>query len=171
MLQRDPDCNRSPIVPPNPSLPTTTYNVPNTNIRITLRAQDLDSRTMHRADIENLIGTGLVALDLLAARAGGPEANLNVPRIRWAISGLVIRVSDDTRQSPEIAGGPFRFDELKAVYEGMRVALRRINDLECILAIWRVSGIFRRQVKFLGHGYVDIQPFLQGIGSGNLTTA
>lgn len=171
MLQRELNRNRSPIVPPNPSLPTTTYNVPNTNIRITLRAQDGDSRTMHRRDIENLIGTGLVALDLLAARAGGPYANLDVPRIRWAISGLVIRVSDDTRQHPELAGGPFRFDELKAVYEGARVALRRIDNLECIMAIWRVSGFLRRRAKLLGHGYVDIQPFLQGVGSGNQTTA
>lgn len=126
---------------------------------------------MHRANIEDLIGTGLVALDLLAARAGGPFAPLNVPRIRWAISGLVIRISDNTRHSPQLEGGPFRFDELKAVYEGVRVALRRIDNLECIVAVWRTSGFLRRRTTFLGHGYVDIQPYLQGIGSGNLTTA
>ncbi|KAL8798163.1 MAG: hypothetical protein Q9200_007814, partial [Gallowayella weberi] len=96
-----------------PQLPSTTYNIPNTDIRIKLRAQSFAARPMHPAALSNLISTGLVALDLLAAEAGGFTSPLNVPRLRWAISGLVIFMNDATARDPQSHGGPFRWDEMR----------------------------------------------------------
>ncbi|KAL9012587.1 MAG: hypothetical protein Q9173_002669 [Seirophora scorigena] len=115
-------------------------------------------RRMDRAAIENLFETGKIALDLLANRAGGYNADLNVPSIRWAISGLAIQTSDATHTRPETGtgGGPFRFDELRAAYTGIRVAVAGIGDMECSFAIWRVTPIMRRRFKFLGYGHLGI---------------
>ncbi|KAL8931304.1 MAG: hypothetical protein Q9211_007071, partial [Gyalolechia sp. 1 TL-2023] len=82
----------------NPTGPTTvTYIIPNTNVLVRATAVPSPSRHIAAASLTHLISTGIAALDILAAYAGGPHADLDVPRIRWAISGLAIQVSDATR--------------------------------------------------------------------------
>ena len=138
------------------SPPSSTYVVPNSHIMVKVTAIPGLPQTMAPSAVTNLIQTGRAALDILASRAGGPLADLNVPRIRWAISGLAIQVSDATRLRPETGGGPFRFDELNAAYEGVGVAVGRIGNKECSFGIWRVSPIIRRRVKGLGWGVLKV---------------
>lgn len=111
-------------------------------------------RPIRSTAVANLIATGKVALDLLAAYNGGDHAELpdNMPRLRWAISGLAIVTNDATHTSPTRAGGRLRFDEVMAAYTGLLVAERKIGNVECTFAIWRVSPHLRREVKFLGWG-------------------
>ncbi|KAI4086164.1 MAG: hypothetical protein Q9206_004809 [Seirophora lacunosa] len=123
-------------------------------------------RRMNRAAIENLVETGKIALDLLANMAGGYNADLNVPRIRWAISGLAIQTADATRE-PGTSGGLFRFDELRAAYTGIGVAVAGIGDLECSFFVWRVTPIMRRRFNFLGYGQLRIALLATGEGGQN----
>ncbi|KAL8788908.1 MAG: hypothetical protein Q9213_001431 [Squamulea squamosa] len=113
-------------------------------------------RPFPAANINHLISTGIVALDLLAAQYGGYYAELpnNMPRIRWAIDGLAIQTTDATRATASTAGGPFRFDELRAGYTGVEAAVAKIGNVECSFSVWRVSRIIGRKVKFLGYGDV-----------------
>ncbi|KAL8717180.1 MAG: hypothetical protein Q9225_005556 [Loekoesia sp. 1 TL-2023] len=144
-------------LPDNASPPSTTYFVPNTHIKLKLTAYPDRPPSMSRAAIINLIETGKAALDILAARAGGDTADLDVPAIRWAMSGLAIHVSDATRRRPETGGGPFRFDELKAAYDGVREAVDMIGNVECWFEIWRVySSTIRWRVKRLGGGTLTV---------------
>ncbi|KAI4118637.1 MAG: hypothetical protein LQ338_007368 [Usnochroma carphineum] len=140
----------TPSVPQNPFPTTATYVVPHTNVMVKVIKAPGAHQPIDPMAFLNLIETGKVAVDLLAARAGGATADLDVPRIRWAISGLAIQTTDATRISA--GGGRFRFDELKAVYTGLLVAVGRIGDLECVFYVWRVSPIISRRVKFLGYG-------------------
>ena len=148
--------------------------VPDSNIQVTVRAANPIAPRMNRLAIDNLMLTGRVAIDLLAARAGGFDADLNAPRFGWAISGLAIQTSDATQRHPRdrlTAGGPFRFDELKAAYQGIQLALFEIGDVECNFHVWRVSNIIRRRVKFLGYGYVKHAAMLGTGGDGSMIVA
>ncbi|KAL8727235.1 MAG: hypothetical protein Q9166_006199 [cf. Caloplaca sp. 2 TL-2023] len=153
---------------PFPRLPNARYHVPNTNVLVIIQAQSFAAQTMPPDSVANLISTGVVALDLLAARAGGPDADLDVPRIRWAISGLVIFMNDATTRSPQTAGGPFRFDELRAAYRGVGAVAQEIGYRECTVVVWRLSSVLRRQVKFLGWGYVTLSLDGEGEGAGEV---
>ncbi|KAL8646089.1 MAG: hypothetical protein Q9210_006326 [Variospora velana] len=115
-------------------------------------------RRMEHGAIDNLVTTGMAAIDILANMAGGHTADLNVPRVRWAISGLAIQTSDATSAMPETgtSGGQFRFDELRAAYAGIGEAVAGIGDMECSFGIWRVTPIMKRKVRFLGYGYLQM---------------
>lgn len=121
--------------------------------------------------ISNLISTGIVALDLLAQRAGGDTAALNVPAIRWAIGGLAIQITDATSYSPHQTAVPrCRFDEMKAAYVGVAAAIRRIDNVEADIRVFRRGSVLRRVPKtFIGFGYVVIAPLDDGRGGGNGT--
>ncbi|KAL9599530.1 MAG: hypothetical protein Q9219_003774 [cf. Caloplaca sp. 3 TL-2023] len=159
-----------PLAPNPPQPPTTTYLVPNSQILLRLTAIPNSPHRIPPASLTNLISTGTAALDILASRAGGPTARLDVPRIRWAISGLAIQTSDATRVRPETGGGPFRFDELKTAYEGVGVGVGMVGGVECTFGIWRVEGrVVRRRVKGLGWGTVKVAELVGMEGNGNLS--
>ncbi|KAI4170616.1 MAG: hypothetical protein LQ343_004848 [Gyalolechia ehrenbergii] len=121
---------------------------------------------MPPAAIAHLISTGTIALDILAGQAGGPQADLDLPRIRWANSGLAIQVSDATLARPDTGGGPFRYDELSAAYRGVEIAVGILGGLECTFGIWRVSPIMRTRVKGLGWGDLRMAEMMDGVEEG-----
>ncbi|KAL8941795.1 MAG: hypothetical protein Q9216_002033 [Gyalolechia sp. 2 TL-2023] len=122
--------------------------------------------------IVDLIQTGKVALDLLAQRAGGDTANLNVPRIRWERSGLVIEISDATAYGPQPARPRPRFDEIRAVYEGVEAAIGDIGNVAAGIRVFRRGSMLRRiPAEFIAFGFIKVSPPQNGISSGNLTLA
>lgn len=121
--------------------------------------------------ISNLIETGKVALELLAQRAGGDTANLNVPSIRWAISGLAIQITDATTYNPHTTVPRVRFDEMRAAYDGVGAAIRRIDNVEAGIRVFRRGSLIRRRPdEFIGFGYIEISELQDGISTGNLTS-
>ncbi|KAL8857598.1 MAG: hypothetical protein Q9178_005926 [Gyalolechia marmorata] len=150
-------------------LPSTTYTVPHTNVRVTLNVRYYGARSIPPASLQTLITTGLAALGFLAARAGGWDADLDVPRLRWDNAGLTIFMNDGTLRNPQAAGGPFRFDEMRAVYEAVGAATGRIGYRECSIVVWRISNVLSRKVKFLGWGHLtlgDVEGARGGGGGG-----
>lgn len=144
---------------PNPPIPSSkTYFVPGSHVMVQVNKFNGVPRRMERPAIDNLVTTGIAAIDILANMAGGHTADLNVPRVRWAISGLAIQTSDATRSTPGTgtSGGPFRFDELRAAYAGIGEAVAGIGDMECSFGIWRITPIMKRKVRFLGYGYLQM---------------
>ncbi|KAL8766868.1 MAG: hypothetical protein Q9209_006464 [Squamulea sp. 1 TL-2023] len=121
-------------------------------------------RQFAAADVHHLIDTGKVALDILASQYGGAYAELpnSMPRIRWAIGGLAIQTTDGTRATASTAGGPLRFDELRAGYTGVEGAVAKIGNVECLFTIFRVSRILSRRVKVLGYGDVRYALLMEG---------
>ncbi|KAI4149533.1 MAG: hypothetical protein L6R39_002483 [Caloplaca ligustica] len=155
-------------VPDNPVPTSASYVVPNSHVMVVVTKYRILPQPIHLVNIWNLIETGKVALDLLAHQAGGDTAELNVPSIRWAISDLAIQTNDATRHRQTSGGGPFRFDELKATYTGIPVAMAKIGNFECTFLVWRVSSIMRRKVKFLAYG--DLRhAALEGLVISNAT--
>lgn len=63
-------------------------------------------------------------------------------------------MNDATVRDPLPAGGPFRFDEMRAVYVGVGETVGDISWLECEVLAFRTSSVMRRNVKFLGWGFV-----------------
>ncbi|KAL8713144.1 MAG: hypothetical protein Q9220_002665 [cf. Caloplaca sp. 1 TL-2023] len=157
-----------PSLPPLSLPQTTTYDVPSTGIRIELTARNYPlhtySRPMPPASIANLIETGITALDILAQRAGGDRALLDVPRIRWAISGLVIMMNDATvlRPATEVVGGRMRFDEMRAAYWGIGRAIGTIGDVESSVRVFRRGSVRRRRDDvFLGWGFIQVGEMME----------
>ncbi|KAL8896640.1 MAG: hypothetical protein Q9207_007615 [Kuettlingeria erythrocarpa] len=154
----------APVSNPAPLLPVgvnafpkhATYVVPKTNIMVKVTRLPGFARQIRPTTVAQLIATAKAALDLLAQMYGGDHAELpdNMPRIRWAISGLAIQINDATHTSPTRAGGRLRFDEVMAAYTGLLSAEGKIGHVECTFAIWRVSSHLRREVKFLGWGEI-----------------
>lgn len=161
---------------PNPfQSRSTSYNVPNTNIRVDLVDKYFPahpSREMPSGLISHLISTGLVALDILAQQAGGDKADLNVPAIRWAIGGLAIQITDATTYSPHQEAVPrCRFDEVRAAYVGVGAAIGKIGDVEAGIRVFRRGSVLRRVPEtFIGFGYLIISNLMEGGEGGNLTT-
>ncbi|KAL8726300.1 MAG: hypothetical protein Q9166_006802 [cf. Caloplaca sp. 2 TL-2023] len=132
---------------------------------------------MHPSRIASLIVSGLAALDTSAAEAGGPFSPLNLSPIKWTYSLLAITVEDLTWRAPdpESAGGRFRYDELRAVYQGVGANIHSISNEECKIEIWRMAtgGFPRRQrkVKKLGTGVINVAPTDANVGleAGNKT--
>ena len=110
------------------------------------------------ADIPPFIRTAVIDLDRTAAHAGGPTAHLEPDRklIGYVNYGLAMNFFDVTVSNPEVAGGRLRFDEVKAVYEGIGAIIYRIGYEECTVEAWRlVKGRDGRnvRVKVLMSGY------------------
>lgn len=129
-----------------------TYNVPDSNVRVTLKA--FTPRIMDPSDLAELLVSATAHLDALATQAGGPKAWLRSPHYQWISEGLIINNYDMTVHNPQPSGGPYRFDELKAVYTGVGAVAHKIGFRECTISVDRVSGILKRKVKYLGNGYV-----------------
>ncbi|KAL9022911.1 MAG: hypothetical protein Q9196_007475 [Gyalolechia fulgens] len=161
--------------PSNPSVLATSYNVPNSNIRVVLIAKDWPVRPslqMPAEAISNLIETGKIALDLLAQRAGGDTADLNVPSIRWAISGLAIQITDATTYDPHTTVPRARFDEIQAAYDGVGAAIRRIDNVEAGIRVFRRGSFIRRREEvFIGFGFINESELQDGTSAGNSTVA
>lgn len=151
-----PASNPAPLLPANLNAypPHASYVVPQTNTMVKVTRLPGPIRPLRSTAVADLITTGKAALDLLAAYHGGSHAELpdNMPRLRWAISGLAMQTNDATHASPTSAGGRLRWNEVKAAYAGLLVAEGKIGNVECSFAIWRVSPHLRRQVKFLAWG-------------------
>ncbi|KAL8786283.1 MAG: hypothetical protein Q9213_002878 [Squamulea squamosa] len=119
---------------------------------------------MHPTRIDYLMAAGLAAIANSAADAGGPTKPLNYSAIHYTDAGLTIEVENLTihDSAPESAGGPFRFEELRAVFQGVKAHLRKVDNEESKIDIWRVatSGFPKRErrVKHLGFGTVGYTP-------------
>ncbi|KAL8765531.1 MAG: hypothetical protein Q9209_007439 [Squamulea sp. 1 TL-2023] len=119
---------------------------------------------MHPTRIDAMMASALAAVANSAADAGGPTKPLNYSALHFSHVGLTIQVENLTvRDSdPESAGGQFRFEELRAVFQGVRANLRRLDNEESKIDIWRVgTGGFprrERRVKHLGFGTVGVTP-------------
>ncbi|KAL8856850.1 MAG: hypothetical protein Q9178_006567 [Gyalolechia marmorata] len=150
---------KPPIFSPNRRLTTsrsTSYDVPNTLVRISL--QKFTGYELPPANIPAFIHTAVIALDRTAAHAGGPTAHLEPDRklIGYANYGLAMNFFDVTVSNPEVAGGRLRFDEVKAVYQGIGAVIHQIGYEECTVEAWRlVSGRDGKKVrvKVLMSGY------------------
>ncbi|KAL8811991.1 MAG: hypothetical protein Q9223_007403, partial [Gallowayella weberi] len=132
--------------------PSVTYIIPGTRVRITLKA--FTPRTMDSSAVAQLMLYAINSLDDLAARSGGPNARLHTPSIQWEAEGLKIVNYDATLGESQTHGGPYRFDELRAVYAGVRAVAHEIGFRECTVSVDRISGFLKRKIKFLGNGYV-----------------
>ncbi|KAL8680632.1 MAG: hypothetical protein Q9224_006925, partial [Gallowayella concinna] len=147
-----------------------TYTIPSTRVRITLKA--FTPKTMDDASLAQLMVYAIHGLDLLASGAGGPTAQLNSPSTQWNAAGLKIVNYDATIAVPQTHGGPYRFDELRAVYAGVRAVAHEIGYRECTVSVDRIGGVFKRKVKFLGNGYVmlnaprDVGALGKGVANG-----
>ncbi|KAL8803111.1 MAG: hypothetical protein Q9182_003361 [Xanthomendoza sp. 2 TL-2023] len=133
--------------------PSVTYIIPSSRVRITLKA--FTPRVMDSSDVSHLMLYAINGLDDLATRAGGPNAQLHTHSIQWDAEGLKIVNYDATLGESQTHGGPFRFDELRAVYSGVRAVAHEIGFRECTVSVDRISsGFLKRKIKFLGNGYV-----------------
>ncbi|KAL8728706.1 MAG: hypothetical protein Q9166_005193 [cf. Caloplaca sp. 2 TL-2023] len=146
------------FLPTNPlsSGHSVTYDVPGTLVRIALKKST--GYRIPAGMIPPFIHTSLVSLDHMASHAGGPTAPLEPDRrdIRYANYGLEIKLNDITVRYPEVGGGRLRYDEVKAVFEGVGAVISQIGDEECVIDAWRmVNGSSGRSgVKFLVSGYL-----------------
>ncbi|KAL8910050.1 MAG: hypothetical protein Q9171_004645 [Xanthocarpia ochracea] len=142
---------KPPIFSPNRLLTSsrsTSYDVPDTLVRIAL--QKFTGNELPSAKIPAFIHTAVIDLDRTAAQAGGPTAHLEPDRklIGYANYGLAMNFYDVTVSNPEVAGGRLRFDEVKAVYQGIEAVIWRIGYEECTVEAWRlVRGRDGRKVK------------------------
>ncbi|KAL8788927.1 MAG: hypothetical protein Q9213_001450 [Squamulea squamosa] len=137
-----------------PRLPTASYDVPGSYVRVKLTAQTFYASQMPPESVNTLIDTGQEALDHYAALAGSPSSALDRPRLSWHNVGLTILIHDGTVRNPQPAGGPFRYDEMKHVFAGVQAIIGEIEYRECTIAVWRISRtrLIKRKVKFLGYG-------------------
>ncbi|KAL8918466.1 MAG: hypothetical protein Q9172_005425 [Xanthocarpia lactea] len=149
---------KPPIFSPNRLTTTrsTSYDIPNTLVRIAI--QKFTGNELPPANIPTFIHTAILALDRTAAHAGGPTAHLEPDRklIGYTNYGLAMNFYDVTVSNPEVAGGRLRFDEVKAVYQGIGEIIHRIGYEECTVDAWRlVKGRDGRnvRVKVLMSGY------------------
>ena len=109
-------------------------NVPDSKIRVKLSVSSTGARILSQHLIDNLIVTARAALKLKAAWAGGRTAPLGQPTIDWAISGLKIRVDDETWTG---ASGLMRFEEVDAAYVGVEQCMNKVNNMESFISIYR----------------------------------
>ncbi|KAL8778620.1 MAG: hypothetical protein Q9213_007339 [Squamulea squamosa] len=81
----------------------------------------------------------------MASQAGGPNAPLEPDRrdIGYTDYGLAMNFNDITVHNPEVAGGRLRFDEVKAVYEGVAAVINQIGYEECAIQAWRMQELQR----------------------------
>ncbi|KAL8861814.1 MAG: hypothetical protein Q9178_001683 [Gyalolechia marmorata] len=142
---------------PFPFSLSVTFDVPGSNVRVTLTSKR-GALNIHPERFEYFIQTALDALERSAAESGGLMRPLGAPLIRWELVALLMLVDNLTWQDPNpgSAGGPFLWQELRAVLVGIRVYMKRIEYEECKIAIWRTAtGGFPkrlRKVKHLGSG-------------------
>ena len=147
----------SGIPNPFPFSLTVTFDVPGSNVRVTLTSKG-GAKNIHPERLDYFIQTAIDALHRSAAEAGGLMKPLGAPLIRWEWGALLLLVDNLTFEdpNPESAGGPFRWQELNAVLLGIRVHMKKIEYEECKIAIWRTdTGGFPkrlRKIKHLGSG-------------------
>ncbi|KAL8913028.1 MAG: hypothetical protein Q9171_002096 [Xanthocarpia ochracea] len=161
---------------PFPFSLSVTFDVPGSDVRVTLTSKG-GAKNIHPERIEYFIQTALDALERSAAEAGGLMKPLGAPLIRWEWGALLMLVDNLTWQdpNPESAGGPFLWQELRAVLAGIRVYMKRIEYEECKIAIWRTdTGGFPkrlRKIKNLGSGTLYAADSTEDLGlpMGNRT--
>lgn len=73
--------------------------------------------------------------------------------------------NDVTVHNPEVGGGRLRFDEVRAVYQGIGAVIQRLGYEECQIDAWRmVNGRSQRfRVKLLMSGYLTNAHSIAGI--------
>lgn len=72
-------------------------------------------------------------------------------------------LTDVTVRDPEAGGGRLRYDEVKAVYEGVLAVIGRIDYEECVIDVWRMvdkgkDAGGRVKAKYLISGYLVNSP-------------
>ena len=107
---------------------------------------------MPPASVSTLLSTAIDNLDRLAADHGGPKAVVTPSLVEWSNSGLEIDMSTGPDQSPDRRGGPCRYDELRAAYEGVAAVIGRLGYRKCTIIVERLSSVLRRRVRLVAHG-------------------
>ncbi len=108
--------------------------------------------------IPAFISTALSSLDRTAAQEGGPTAPLGPDRktIGFSNYGITMSFNDITIHNPQVGGGRLRFDEVRAVYQGIGDVIQQLGYEECHVEAWRmVNGRSQKfKVKVLMSGYL-----------------
>ncbi|KAL8807351.1 MAG: hypothetical protein Q9223_004780 [Gallowayella weberi] len=134
-----------------------TYDVPGTLVRITL--SKLTGHRIPSASVPAFFHLALISLAREAAQAGGPTAPMESDRrkIGYKNYGLDMELNDVTYDHPEAGGGRLRYDEVKAVYEGVDSAISLIGYEDCVIEGFRMvrtrtAGLIA--VRVLVSGYL-----------------
>lgn len=146
-----------------------TFDIPGSDVRATIKPIK-HSSIMAPDRIRAFISSGLIALYDSQTDAGGPSRPLTLSPVTWTDFSLTISVEDLTVRAPDGGGGRFRWEELRAVYQGVGANIKRIEYMECKIDIWRMetSGFPRREkrIKHLGTGTFQYAPDVPA-GSGS----
>ncbi|KAL8866491.1 MAG: hypothetical protein Q9174_006275, partial [Haloplaca sp. 1 TL-2023] len=151
--------------PPPLSATSISYTVPNSNVRISLAIFQDDPRPMPLASVSTLLSTAIDNLDRLAAAHGGPKAVVTPSLVEWMNSGLEIDMAAGPDQSLDRGGGPCRFEELRAAYEGVAAVIARLGYRECTIIVERLSSVLRRRVRLIAGGQMT---FVRSVPTGNV---
>ncbi|KAL8709867.1 MAG: hypothetical protein Q9220_005483 [cf. Caloplaca sp. 1 TL-2023] len=129
-----------------------TFDVPGAQVRVKITA--ILGLAIEQERLSHFIISGLAALDNTARDAGGFSHPLTYSPITWTDVGLVLAITDLTVSDASGTDGRFRFDELAAVYQGVRANLKKIDMEACKILVWRTENtrVRRRVVKQLGKG-------------------
>ncbi|KAL8850893.1 MAG: hypothetical protein Q9221_004206 [Calogaya cf. arnoldii] len=149
-----------PATPPLPSLQSltagSTFNVPGSDVRVTLTAKS--GITLHPQRIEIMMADAIYALGNSEADAGGSHIAVNKPETHFQEHGLRISVTDLTYgiPNPEANEGMMKWGELRAIYQGVRAHMKDLENLECDIRAWRMKTEGRprreRKIKDLAEG-------------------
>ncbi|KAL8757378.1 MAG: hypothetical protein Q9199_002255 [Rusavskia elegans] len=141
---------------PWPFTKSVTYNIPGSDVRLTLKSSN--GLVINPERIAWLISSGLHALGNSEDDAGGPFKDVNQSETRWTEVGIRITVDDKTLDlpNPEANGGRMKWGELRAIYQGVGAHMKDIGNEECSIEAWRMetSGFPRRgrRIKHLASG-------------------
>ncbi|KAL8845782.1 MAG: hypothetical protein Q9221_009080 [Calogaya cf. arnoldii] len=142
-----------------------TYDIPNTLVQITLRR--FTGYVIPPAFIRPFIASALDYLDTTASQEGGPTAPFGPDRqtIGHSSDGIVMNFNDITIHNPEVAGGRTRFDEVRAVYQGIAAVIQKLGYEECHIDAFRmVNGRTGKiRVKELLSGYLTNAHSMAGL--------
>ncbi|KAI4275647.1 MAG: hypothetical protein LQ337_003078 [Flavoplaca oasis] len=130
------------------------YDIPDTMLRITLTR--LTGYKIPRAFVSPFMRNALLSIDRIAAQEGGPTAPLGPDRksIGEPHDGLYLHFNDVTFHHAQAGGGRTRWDEVRAVYQGVYDVIYAFGYEECQIDAWRmVDGRSQRfKVKLLLSG-------------------
>ncbi|KAL9039823.1 MAG: hypothetical protein Q9180_002302 [Flavoplaca navasiana] len=130
------------------------YDIPNTMLRITLTK--FTGYKIPPAFVSPFMRNALLSIDRIAAQGGGPTAPLgpDTKSIGEPHDGLNLHFNDVTFHHAQAGGGRTRWNEVRAVYQGVYDVIYAFGYEECHINSWRmVDGRSQRfKVKLLLSG-------------------
>ncbi len=136
-----------------------TFNIPGSDVRVTLVAKT--GFVLHPQRIVNMMAQALHALGNSEAAAGGSLVAVDKPETHFVQYGLRLSVTDLTYgiPNPEANGEMMKWGELRAIYQGFRAHMVDLDNLECRIYAKRMetSGFPRRErsIKTLAEGALE----------------